>query len=241
MINLQESVGFSNQIRKMFDSLAPRYDFLNRLLSLGIDQYWRKKAVSLLHPENGGRFLDVATGTCDVVMEIACRVPSGTKSFGIDFSRPMLLLGQSKLRKEGRAEQVRLQQGCGQNLPFANDSFDGSICAFGIRNFSDPLQGLKEMQRVLKPNGQGVILEFSYPKASILKKCYQLYFEFVLPLMGRWVSGHGRAYSYLPDSVSRFPIRQDFVELMGNAGFGDIRFKDLSFGIVTVYRGVKNG
>ena len=225
----------------MFDSLAPSYDFLNTLLSLGIDQYWRRKAVSLLHPEKGGRFLDVATGTCDVVLEIANRVPPGTASYGIDFSRSMLLLGQKKLCKEGVADRVKLQQGCGQNLPYADNSFDGSICAFGIRNFSEPLQGLKEMHRVLKPEGQLVILEFSYPKASILKKVYQLYFEFVLPLMGRLVSGHGRAYSYLPDSVSRFPSRHEFVQLMESAGFGDIKFKDLSLGIVTLYIGEKHG
>jgi len=239
MSALQESIGFSDQIRKMFDSLAPSYDFLNTLLSLGIDRYWRRKAVSLLHPEKGGRFLDVATGTCDVVLEIANR--EGTESYGIDFSRSMLLLGQKKLSKEGVADRVKLQQGCGQNLPYADNSFDGSICAFGIRNFFDPLQGLKEMIRVLKPEGQLVILEFSYPKISICKKIYQLYFEYVLPLMGRWVSGHGRAYSYLPDSVSRFPIRQDFVQLMESAGFGDIKFKDLSLGIVTLYIGRKHG
>jgi len=139
----------------MFDSLAPSYDFLNTLLSLGIDRYWRRKAVSLLHPEKGGRFLDVATGTCDMVLEIANR--EGTESYGIDFSRSMLLLGQKKLSKEGVADRVKLQQGCGQNLPYADNSFDGSICAFGIRNFFDPLQGLKEMIRVLKPEGQLVI------------------------------------------------------------------------------------
>jgi len=241
MSTLQESIGFSDQIRKMFDALAPRYDFLNTVLSLGIDRYWRRKAVSLLHPEKGGRFLDVATGTCDVVLEIVNRAPLGTKNFGIDFSRSMLLLGQKKLRQEGVADRVNLQQGCGQNLPYADNSFDGSICAFGIRNFSEPLQGLKEMVRVLKPGGQLVILEFSYPKASILKKFYQLYFEFVLPLMGKWVSGHGRAYSYLPDSVSRFPSRHAFVQLMESAGFGDIKFKDLTLGIVTLYIGEKHG
>jgi demethylmenaquinone methyltransferase/2-methoxy-6-polyprenyl-1,4-benzoquinol methylase len=241
MGTLQESIGFSDQIRKMFDSLAPRYDFLNRLLSLGVDRYWRRKAVSLLHPEKGGRFLDVATGTCDVVLEIANRVPAGTKSYGIDFSRSMLLLGQKKLCKQGVADRVKLQQGCGQNLPYADNSFDGSICAFGIRNFSEPLQGLKEMVRVLKPGGRLVILEFSYPKVSALKKIYQLYFEFVLPQMGKWVSGNGSAYSYLPDSVSRFPIRHDFVQLMERAGFGDIKFKDLSLGIVTLYLGKKHG
>ncbi|MFQ5450493.1 MAG: bifunctional demethylmenaquinone methyltransferase/2-methoxy-6-polyprenyl-1,4-benzoquinol methylase UbiE [Nitrospinaceae bacterium] len=240
MQTLEDAGVFSRRIQAMFNAVAPRYDFLNRFLSAGRDGYWRKKAVNLLSPRDNGFFLDVATGTADMALEIASR-HAGLRVAGIDFSASMLELGHRKIRSRGLEKKITLQAACGENLPFAEGSFDGVVTAFGIRNFSDPARGLREMFRILKTKGRIVILEFSHPRNVLLAGLYRLYFHHILPRLGRLVSGHDNAYHYLPQSVSRFPARAEFARTMSEAGFQEVTFEDLTCGIVTIYSGIKHG
>lgn len=230
---------FSRQIQNMFGSIAPKYDFLNRLLSCGRDRYWRKEAVDSLAPKAGDRCLDVATGTADVALEIASRDPMNIKVVGVDFSYKMLELGRRKIRARNLERAIDLQTGIAERLAFANGSFNGVITAFGIRNFSDMEKGLAEMRRALKPKGKVVILEFSFPSNPFLGLIYRLYFDFLLPLVGRKLSGHRSAYSYLPRSVGEFPSPPAFVGVMEKAGFENVAYKNLTFGIATIYTGFK--
>jgi len=236
---LEKSAEFSRQIQTMFGLVAPRYDFLNRTLSLGLDRRWRRVSVNILAPSAGERFLDLATGTADVALEIASRAHEGVRVCGVDFSLPMLVRAENKIRAGGHRDKISLQAGSGEDLPFPDGSFDGLVCAFGIRNFADVPRGLAEMRRVLRPGGRAVILEFSMPGRGALGDLYRWYFEHVLPRVGRWVSGHPDAYGYLPRSVAAFPSREEFAEEMSRQGFGGIRKRALTFGVVTVFYGVK--
>ena len=222
------------RIQEMFNSIAPRYDFLNRLLSLGIDRRWRRFAVSQINFSENGRILDVATGTGDVALEIASRTPESVKIVGVDFSKEMVELGKAKVRNSPHAERITLEVAPCEAIPFAEESFDSVTIAFGIRNVVDRLQGLKEMQRVMKPEGRVVILEFSTPRSRIFKSLYYFYFLHVLPVIGGLFSQFS-AYKYLPDSVLEFPSRDDFKALMVAAGFRNPRHHDLTGGIATVY------
>ncbi|QPJ65909.1 MAG: bifunctional demethylmenaquinone methyltransferase/2-methoxy-6-polyprenyl-1,4-benzoquinol methylase UbiE [Candidatus Nitrohelix vancouverensis] len=229
---------FAQQIESMFGAIAPRYDFLNRLLSCGQDIYWRRKAVDLLEPEDDACYLDLATGTADLALEIKVRRKSRARVIGADFCHPMLQLGQVKARKE--SVDIALVGASGDALPFADASFSGVAIAFGIRNFAEPEKGLSEILRVLKDRGKLVVLEFSLPDHPFLKWAYQFYFVRVLPLIGRLISRHGAAYSYLPESVLRFPQRGRFVEMMEAQGFREVAFRNLTFGIVSLYWGRKH-
>lgn len=223
----------------MFSAIAPRYDLLNSLLSCGRDKYWRKVAVNSLSPKSGDRFLDLATGTADVALEIADRDPMNIKVIGVDFSYEMLALGKKKIQAKNLGKVIGLQTGIAENLAFANGSFNGIITAFGIRNFSDIDRGLQEMWRVLNRKGKIVILEFSLPELPLLKLAYRIYFNFILPLVGKIISGHQSAYSYLPESVKEFPTPTEFAQVMKNNGFQNVAFKNLTFGIATIYTGYK--
>jgi demethylmenaquinone methyltransferase / 2-methoxy-6-polyprenyl-1,4-benzoquinol methylase len=229
---------FSLQTREMFTSIAPRYDFLNRLLSLGQDRYWRKKTIDLLGFLENQCILDVATGTCDIVIEVAKRNLSA-QIFGIDFSRRMLDLGRIKITRKNYNQIVSLQIGSGENLPYADTSFDGVVCAFGIRNFADIQSGLNEFYRVLKPGGRVVILEFSIPQNQLLETVYDWYFNLILPKIGKIISGHSNAYSYLPESVANFPNQKKFTKYIEKAGFQNVSFTELTFGIVSIHYGNK--
>lgn len=239
MRNVEGSVGFSRQIQDMFSAIAPRYDFLNRLLSFGRDRYWRKSAVDLLAPEAGDRILDVATGTADMALEIASRDIPGVHITGVDFSRRMLDLGRNKVRRQRREHVVSFHIGSGESLPFADKSFDGAVCAFGIRNYADVKLGLREIHRTLKPGGNAVILEFALPSNPVLRCIYEGYFDLVLPKVGNLISGHAEAYSYLPESVADFPNPAEFARWMEAAGFGNAGYKELTFGIVALHHGHK--
>lgn len=226
------------RIRQMFDSIAPRYDFLNRLLSLGTDRRWRRFAVRQIKYSENGRILDVATGTGDVALEIAARTPPTVTIVGVDFSREMVELGKEKVRNSPYSRRITMEVAPCEAIPFAEKSFDSVTIAFGIRNVVDRLQGLSEMQRVLKPGGRVVILEFSTPRSPLFKSIYYFYFLKVLPVIGGLFSKFS-AYKYLPDSVLEFPSREDFKGLMAAAGFSEPRHFDLTFGIATVYVGEK--
>ncbi len=237
-MTVEDTTAFTLQTREMFTSIAPRYDFLNRLLSVGQDKYWRQRAIDLLDPMENERILDVATGTGDMVIEVAKRNLS-VQIFGIDFSQRMLDLGRIKIARNGYNQAVSLQIGSGECLPFADESFDGVICAFGIRNFGDAQLGLREFFRVLKPGGRVVVLEFSIPQNQFLKTAYEWYFNLILPKIGNIISGHSNAYSYLPESVANFPSQKKFIKWIEKIGFKKVSFSELTFGIVSIHRGYK--
>ena len=237
-MTVEDTTAFTLQTREMFTSIAPKYDFLNRLLSVGRDKYWRQRAIDLLDPMGNERILDVATGTGDMVIEVAKRNLS-VQIFGIDFSQRMLDLGRIKIARNGYNQAVSLQIGSGECLPFADESFDGVICAFGIRNFADVQLGLREFFRVLKPGGRVVVLEFSIPQNQFLKTAYEWYFNLILPKIGNIISGHSNAYSYLPESVANFPSQKKFIKWIEKIGFKKVSFSELTFGIVSIHRGYK--
>jgi len=225
-------------IRDMFDAIAPRYDLLNRLLSLGIDRRWRRFAVAQLRVPPGGMVLDVATGTGDVALEIAARTPDSVRIIGEDFTQGMLIRGREKIDRTPWRHRIFLVNAPCEEMPHPTGIFDGVTIAFGIRNVVDRLAGLREMHRVLKPNGRAVILEFSHPRSQLFKTIYHFYFRCILPRIGGLLSQR-RAYQYLPDSVLEFPDHEAFKTLMGRAGFTGIHHRELSFGIATVYVGIR--
>ncbi len=223
-------------VRKMFDTIAPRYDLLNRLLSFGIDRSWRRYAVSQLQVPAGGRVLDIATGTCDVALEVAGRTDSSVRIVGEDFTQGMLVQGQKKLDQSPLGRRIMLVNAPCEAIPHPDCCFDAITIAFGIRNVVDCEQGLREMVRVLKPGGRAVILEFSNPRSRLFRGLYSFYFRRLLPTIGGLFSQRS-AYQYLPDSVLEFPAQEEFRAMMSTAGFIDVRHTDLTFGIATVYVG----
>ncbi len=226
------------RIRSMFDEIAPRYDFLNRLLSLGIDRSWRRFAVRQLAIPAGGEVLDIATGTGDVALEIARQNPHDVTIVGADVSREMVEIGRQKVAASPHAGRITFEIAPCEALPFADSRFNGITIAFGIRNVVDRQLGIIEMHRVLKPGGRAVILEFSTPTFPPFRALYQFYFLKVLPRIGGLFSRQS-AYQYLPDSVMEFPSREEFKGLMAKAGFKNLRHSDLTLGIATVYVGEK--
>lgn len=225
-------------IRDMFDHIAPRYDLLNRVLSLGIDQRWRKFAVRQLHVPAGGMVLDIATGTGDVALEIARQTDTSVRIVGSDFTQGMLVLGRDKIAASPYRDRIRLVNAPCEAMPHPAALFDGITIAFGIRNVVDRQQGLREMARVLKPGGRAVILEFATPRNRLFRAVYLFYFLRVLPWLGGLISQRS-AYQYLPDSVLEFPDRETFKGMMEEAGFGDVRIYDLTGGIAAVHVGVR--
>jgi demethylmenaquinone methyltransferase/2-methoxy-6-polyprenyl-1,4-benzoquinol methylase len=227
------------KIQQMFGAIAPRYDFLNRLLSFGIDRRWRKKAVRLLKYRNDGRILDVATGTGDVALEIARTTPASVKITGADFCREMVELGEAKVAVTPFADRIDFKVAPCEDLPFASNTFDSITIAFGIRNVVDRKLGLAEMWRVLRPGGRMIILEFSTPRSKLFKQIYYFYFRRLLPLIGGIFSRYN-AYKYLPDSVLEFPSHEEFSQLISEAGFRNIHLHELTFGIATIHIGEKD-
>lgn len=234
MFNLSEK---GRGIRAMFDDIAPRYDLLNRLLSMGIDRRWRRFAVGQLRIPPNGLVLDMATGTGDVALEIASRTPDSVRIVGEDFTQGMLLKGREKIAASEYRDRIELVNAPCEAIPHPDNLFDGVTIAFGIRNVVDRQAGLAEMCRVLKPGGRAVILEFSTPKNPLFKTIYMTYFHKILPFVGGLISQRS-AYKYLPDSVAEFPPQSEFEAMMRTAGFTQVRHHDLTFGIATVYVGV---
>ncbi|MGK2906385.1 MAG: bifunctional demethylmenaquinone methyltransferase/2-methoxy-6-polyprenyl-1,4-benzoquinol methylase UbiE [Desulfuromonadales bacterium] len=227
-------------IRDMFDRIAPRYDLLNRVLSLGIDRRWRRFAVRQLVVPKNGRVLDIATGTGDVALEISRQTDASVKIVGSDFTQGMLVLGRDKISASLYRDRIVLVNAPCEAMPHPDGIFDGITIAFGIRNVVDRQQGLCEMARVLKPGGRAVILEFASPRNRCFRAAYYFYFLRVLPWLGGLISQRS-AYQYLPDSVLEFPDRETFKGMMEQAGFSDVRVHDLTVGIAAVHVGTKNG
>ncbi|AXE19406.1 bifunctional demethylmenaquinone methyltransferase/2-methoxy-6-polyprenyl-1,4-benzoquinol methylase UbiE [Runella rosea] len=225
------------QIAEMFDNVSPKYDFLNHLLSAGIDIYWRKRAIKLLKKENPQTILDIATGTGDFAIEALALKPK--KIVGIDISEGMLSVGREKIKKLGMENVIDLRTGDSANLPLETNSFDAVIASFGVRNFENLLHGLTDMCRVMKPGGTCVILEFSKPKTFPFKQLYNFYFRYILPIVGRMVSKDSAAYTYLPESVQAFPDGNDFLKIYEQAGFKNTKCIPLTFGICSIYIGKK--
>lgn len=225
------------QVEEMFDKISPKYDLLNHLLSFHIDKIWRKRAIESLRSRNPEKILDVATGTGDFALA-AMRLKNAMVT-GVDISEGMLEIGQSKIDKKGWAGRIHLQKADSENLPFTDCSFDAVTVGFGVRNFERLEKGLSEIFRVLRPGGVLAVLEFSKPRKAPFKQLYHFYFYHVLPLLGRLISKHSNAYSYLPESVKEFPDGSGFTAILEKAGFVNPECSPLTFGIVTLYLAYK--
>jgi demethylmenaquinone methyltransferase/2-methoxy-6-polyprenyl-1,4-benzoquinol methylase len=226
------------EVRRMFASIVGRYDLLNRLLSLRRDVYWRRVAVALGQIPRGGDVLDLCAGTGDVALEIV-RQGSGARVIAVDNCEPMLIRGLHKAKRANAADQVRFAVAPAEELPFADATFDRAFVAFGVRNIADRRRGLREMARVLKPDGRAIILEFSTPSSPLLGPLYRFYSHRILPWIGGVLSGNRAAYEYLPASVDGFPSPEGLQALMEDAGFIDVSVVHLTFRIVTVHQGRK--
>lgn len=228
----------SGDMASLFDSIASDYDRLNHLLSLGIDRTWRRRALRLVVDANRPQqILDLACGTGDFSIAMARKAHADAQITGVDISEGMLQQMEYKVKQAGLQQKIRMMQGNGEQLPFATASIDAVTIAFGIRNFGHREAALKEILRVLKPFGKLVILELSLPENIFLRRCYNLYFTRVLPLIGGAVSGNASAYRYLPASVEKFPDRKTWMQTMKDCGFAKVTHKAFSLGICRMYAG----
>lgn len=228
-------------IREMFDRIAPRYDFLNRTLSMKRDVAWRKEMARSLDLKKGepAMVLDVACGTCDVALEVLNQTGKKTSAIGLDFSFNMLVLGKEKIKRSAAENRIRVLAGNALGLPFRSCLFDAVTIAFGIRNITDKQKALSEFARCMKPNGTVAVLELSTPENKLFQALYLFYFKKILPFIGGLFSKNRSAYEYLPESVLRFPRSEDFALIMEDAGFKEVAWKKMTFGIVTLYTGLK--
>lgn len=225
------------QVEEMFNHISARYDLLNHLLSANIDKLWRKSTIKKLIPYNPKLILDVATGTADFAIS-ATRI-KGTKVIGIDISEGMLEVGRKKVVKNGLQDVIQLIKADSENLPFENETFDAAIVGFGVRNFETLKKGLSEIKRVLKPGAVFFILEFSKPAKAPYKQIYRFYFTKILPFIGRLVSKHSNAYTYLPESVDEFPDGDKFLTILAEVGFVKNKCFTQTFGIASIYEAHK--
>ena len=225
------------QVERMFDHIAPAYDRLNHLMSLGIDRSWRRTALKWLRPHRPQQMMDVATGTGDFAL-LACRMLRPQSLVGTDISEGMMQVARHKAREAGLDDRIRFQREDCEALTFSDASFDAVTVAFGIRNFEHLDRGLREMCRVLRPGGHLVILELSTPDRPPMKQLYRIYSR-LIPLMGRLVSHDRSAYTYLPQSIRAFPQGEVMSESIRRAGFSDVRFRRLTFGVCTLYMATK--
>lgn len=223
----------------MFDAIAGRYDLLNTLLSAGLDRYWRRRAIASLKLTGRERLLDVCTGTADVAIGAARRPRGAARVVGVDFSGSMLAVALTKVKRHGLSDRIQLVRGDATALPAANHSIDTVAIAFGIRNVQRPDMACRELSRVLRPGGRVAILEFGLPVIPAVRPLYLWYFTHVLPRIGRAVSRHDAAYSYLPESVGTFQFGEEFAQILRAAGFSQVKASPLTLGIVYLYTGQK--
>lgn len=226
------------QVEIMFDRIAPKYDFMNRFLSAGIDVSWRKKAIKKFKKDEPQILLDVATGTADMAI-LAYRILHPQKIVGIDISEGMLEIGRKKIEKEALQSKIELFTGDGETINFPDNSFDGVMVAFGVRNFENLEKGLGEILRVLKPGSRLVVLEFSQPKIPGVKALYNLYMGILAPQVAKWFNQSKQAYRYLNQSAQAFPERKQFEMILKQTGYSDTQWKPLSLGICCIYSGRK--
>ena len=217
----------------MFDDISPKYDFLNHFLSFGIDHCWRRRLARMLSDQNPARILDIASGTGDVAIALARLKPE--KIVGIDISEKMLEIGRKKVSSRGLQDIIVLRQGDAEHIPFSDGSFDAVTVAFGVRNFEDLRKGLSEMKRVLRHGGTMMILEFSQPSSFPFRQFYRFYSRYVIPFIGKLISSHSAAYSYLPETAALFPSGQNFLNILREFGMTECKVKLLSSGIASIY------
>jgi demethylmenaquinone methyltransferase/2-methoxy-6-polyprenyl-1,4-benzoquinol methylase len=230
--------GKAEQVKEMFDSIAPAYDFMNRAMTMGIDKLWRRRAVKMITARKPQSILDVATGTGDLAIKLARCIPDATIT-GIDLSQGMVSIGNQKVAQAGLEKRVSLGVADCLNLPMEQATFDCVTVAYGVRNFEHLLDGYREMYRVLKDGGMLCVIELSTPTSPIIRPLYDLYTKHIIPLVGKLVSKDVRAYSYLPESIAAVPQGNDMLSLMKEAGFSHTSFKRMTFGTCTIYIGTK--
>ncbi len=227
-----------DSIRNLFDNIAPTYDFLNHLLSLRRDLYWRKMAVRELKGLKGW-ILDIATGTGDVAIEINHQNGHHSKVFGLDFSEPMIKRAQRKVLEKGLSQTIAFSLGDALSLPFRDNTFSATMIAFGLRNIVRKEQALSEMVRVIKKGGKVIILEFTFPQKGLMRRLYPIYFQRVLPWVGGFISGDRGAYAYLPESVFHFASAENYEEIMRKVGLENVGSQPLTGGVASVISGIK--
>lgn len=232
-----QSKSKKEQVANMFNTISPQYDFLNHLLSGGIDIIWRKKAIKLLQNKGIKTMLDIATGTGDFAIEALKINPE--KIVGVDISEGMLSVGIEKMKKMGLEKTIQLQKGDSEKLPFSDNSFDAVIVSFGVRNFENLQKGLSDMFRVTKPGGYCLILEFSNPRSFPMKQLYTFYSKYCLPFLGKMISKDPSAYTYLPESVKAFPDGPDFIQIFKSTGYSETKWIPMTGGICSIYIGQK--
>ncbi|MDE6378697.1 MAG: bifunctional demethylmenaquinone methyltransferase/2-methoxy-6-polyprenyl-1,4-benzoquinol methylase UbiE [Duncaniella sp.] len=224
----------AEQVSRMFDSIAPSYDFMNSAMTMGIHRLWRRKALSMLSRVPHDDILDVATGTGDLAIAMAKKLDPLSVT-GVDLSAGMVEIGRRKVQQLSLADTVSLGIGDCLMLPFTDGSFDAVTCAYGVRNFADLLGGYREMHRVLRPGGTALIIELSTPRGAITGGLYRLYSRHIIPAMGRVFTGDSTAYRYLPESIAAVPQGEQMTALMLEAGFAEANFLPLTFGACTIY------
>lgn len=225
------------QIRQMFDAIAPKYDFLNHFLTVGIDKSWRRNVCKIVAEQQPQHIMDMASGTGDLAIALSKLQPK--EIVALDISEKMLEIGREKVKKRGLADLITFRQADAEALQENEETFDAVTCAFGVRNFEDIDKGLSEFYRVLKKKGRLVILELSVPENKLFRMGYNIYFHHILPLWGRLVSKDVSAYSYLPESVANFPKNTAFLQKLEAVGFQNSYAKSLSFGIATIFVATK--
>ena len=225
------------QVRNMFNAISTNYDFVNHFCTLRIDFLWRKKAIRLLKKEKPESIIDIATGTADFAIQATSLKPK--KIIGVDIAENMLEIGRKKIKRKKIDSIVQLQIGDAENLPFEDNTFDAAIVAFGIRNFQNLEAGLQEVHRILKQKSTFIILELSKPQNRLVRVVYNFYFKYIVSLIGRIFSKNKAAYTYLPNSVDVFPNGKAFIDIFQKAGFKQVRWISLSFGIASIYLGKK--
>ena len=227
------------QVEQMFDNIAPTYDKLNHIMSLNIDRVWRRRVMRIVRRAKAHKIMDVATGTGDLAIAMAKRVDR-IQILGVDLSEEMLAVAREKVRKQGLEERIMLEKGDAENLVMvADESVDAVTVAFGVRNFENMEQGLRELYRTIKPGGKLVVLEFSMPKNRLVRWIYRQYAHRLLPYVGGMISKDRRAYTYLPDSVEEFPAPEKFAQILKDVGFSKVRLRRQSFGIAYIYEATK--
>ena len=228
-----------DRIAGMFDAIAPRYDLLNHLLSVGLDGRWRTRAIRALALAGGETVLDLCTGTADLAIAAATSARPAARVVGVDFAGQMLRFGRNRLAQRGLSDRVGLVQGDAMQIPLASGSVDAATVAFGIRNVQEPERAIADVFRVLRPGGRLAILEFGVPRLPGVRQAYLAYFRHILPRIGGLISGHASAYAYLPASVGTFPEPARVMALLRETGFSDVRADSLTCGVVYLYSASK--
>lgn len=224
----------SEMVRVMFNDIAPTYDRLNHILSFDIDKLWRKRVVRIVRKLGAKHIMDMATGTGDLAIALATKI-DGATIYGADFSSEMLAVAKQKIEQLGLAEHISLTECNAENIPLVDEAVDAATVAFGVRNFEHQREALTEIKRTIRQGGHLIVLEFSNPRFAIVRWCYRLYSHYILPAIGRLVSKHATAYTYLPESIDQFASPEVFTALLREVGFDKVERKSQSFGIAHIY------